>query len=190
MMRKLLVSAMLVAVMIDAASVQAQNGHSNLSSQYGEREGSNARPAKVHDNKQKGRLDNRWQARQEDNRNTPRQIYRPQPQISWHVYNRYDFNRPDPRYGNYYAERYYRDSNYYRTFTLSRNDRIYRGSNNRYYCRRNDGTTGLIIVGAIAGGLLGDVIAPRGSKTVGVILAGDAGGLIARAIGRDGVRCQ
>lgn len=34
---------------------------------------------------------------------------------------------------------------------------------------RNDGTTGLI-VGGMAGGVLGSIIAPGGSKTVGAIL--------------------
>lgn len=40
---------------------------------------------------------------------------------------------------------------------------------------RSDGTTGLI-VGGMAGGVLGSIICPGGSKTVGAILgAGDKG---------------
>ncbi len=31
---------------------------------------------------------------------------------------------------------------------LTSNDQVYRGSDGRYYCKRNDGTTGLIIGGA------------------------------------------
>jgi hypothetical protein len=190
MMRKLLVSAMLLTVMASAITARAQTGHGKHSAHYAKSDGSNALPTKGHDNKKKDHHGNRWQSSQGNNRNSQRIFYRSQNLITWHDYNRYDFNRPDPRYGNYYADRYYRDSNYYRPFTLSRDDRIYRGSNNRYYCRRNDGTTGLIIVGAIAGGLLGDASAPRGSKTVGAILGGAGAGLINRAIGRDGVRCQ
>src|SRR3546814_3832862 len=68
-------------------------------------------------------------------------------------YGRYDYNRPDPRYGGYYADRYYRDDPRYRERRLSRNDRVYRGRDGRYYCRRSDGTTGLI-VGGLAGGVL------------------------------------
>ncbi|MEP7221896.1 MAG: hypothetical protein ABI673_04415 [Novosphingobium sp.] len=107
----------------------------------------------------------------------------------WQGWDKYDYNRPDPRDGKYKAERYYRDGRYYQPRRLSDNDRIYRGSNGRYYCRRNDGTTGLII-GAVGGGLLGNAIAPQGSETLGTLLGGGAGALIGRAIGRDGVRCR
>src|ERR1044072_2658697 len=41
-------------------------------------------------------------------------------------------------------------SGHYRERRLGRHDRIYRGGDGRYYCRRSDGTTGLVI-GAIAG---------------------------------------
>ncbi len=58
----------------------------------------------------------------------------------------YDWNRPDPRYGGYDASRYYHPGNY-RERRLGRNDRIYRGGDGRYYCRRTDGTTGLIVGG-------------------------------------------
>ena len=53
----------------------------------------------------------------------------------WRSYRNYDYNRSDPRYGNYYADRYYRTGNY-RERRLTRRDRIYRGSNGRYYCAR------------------------------------------------------
>jgi hypothetical protein len=112
-----------------------------------------------------------------------------QPRAAWQDYNRYDYDRYDPRYGNYQANRYYRDGSYYRDRRLSNQDRIYRGSNGQYYCRRNDGTTGLII-GAVGGGLLGRVITPNGSKTLGTILGGAGGALIGRSIGRDGVQCN
>ncbi len=57
----------------------------------------------------------------------------------------YDYNRVDPAYGGYYADRYYRDAPNYRERRLSRRDRIYAGQDGRYYCRRDDGTTGLIV---------------------------------------------
>jgi hypothetical protein len=112
-----------------------------------------------------------------------------QKRAAWQEYDRYDYNRYDPRYGNYRANRYYRDGGYYQDRRLTNQDRIYRGSDNRYYCRRNDGTTGLII-GAVGGGLLGRTIAPNGSKTLGTILGGAGGALIGRSIGRGGVRCN
>ena len=84
-------------------------------------------------------------------------------------YGGYDWNRPDPRYNGYYADNYYRPDRRYREYHLNSNDRIYRGRDGRYYCRRSDGTTGLI-VGAIAGGILGNIIAPGDSKTLGTAI--------------------
>jgi hypothetical protein len=105
-------------------------------------------------------------------------------------WSRYDYNRPDPNYGNYYADRYHRDDPRYRERRLSRNERIYRGQDGRYYCRRPDGTTGLI-VGAIAGGVLGNLIAPGGSEELGTILGAIGGGVAGREIERDrDVRCR
>jgi hypothetical protein len=104
-------------------------------------------------------------------------------------YSRYDYNRPDPSYNGYYADRYYVDNPRYRERRLSRNDRVYRGSNGQYYCRRNDGTTGLL-VGAAAGGLLGNVIASGGSETLGTLLGAAGGALAGRAIDRNNVRCR
>ena len=72
---------------------------------------------------------------------------------------------------------------------MNRNDRIYRGSDNRYYCRRDDGTTGLI-VGGVAGAVLGNVIAPGGSKILGTIIGGGAGALLGRAIDDGDVVCR
>jgi hypothetical protein len=101
----------------------------------------------------------------------------------------YDYNRPDPSYGHYDASRYHRNDPRYRERRLGDRDRIYRGSDDRYYCRRSDGTTGLII-GAIAGGILGNIIARGQSETVGTILGAGAGAVIGREIDRDGVRCR
>ena len=104
-------------------------------------------------------------------------------------YSRYDWNRPDPSYGGYYADRYYRDDNRYRERRLSRDERVYRGRDGRYYCRRSDGTTGLI-VGGIAGGILGNIIAPGDSKTLGTILGAGAGAAAGAAIDSNDVKCR
>ncbi|QJB70605.1 glycine zipper 2TM domain-containing protein [Parasphingorhabdus halotolerans] len=82
-------------------------------------------------------------------------------------YRRGDYYRND-RYDRraYRDQRRYRDSRY-------RDDRRYRG------CDRGTGGT---IIGAIAGGLLGNEVARRGDKTVGTIIGGAAGALAGRAI--------
>lgn len=101
----------------------------------------------------------------------------------------YDYNRPDPAYGGYEADRYYRDDRRYRERRLSQNDRIYAGRDGRYYCRRNDGTTGLII-GGIAGGVLGSAISPGGSGLLGALLGGAGGAALGQSVDRNNVRCR
>jgi hypothetical protein len=92
--------------------------------------------------------------------------------------------------GYWDASRHYRqDDRRYRPRRLGRNDRIYRGSDNRYYCKRDDGTTGLI-VGGIGGGVLGHIIAPGGSKTLGTIIGAGAGALLGRAIDDGDIVCR
>src|ERR1700684_242589 len=85
----------------------------------------------------------------------------------WHTYRNYDYNRPPNT--PYYADQYYRDGRYYQERRLSRNDRIYRGRDGRYYCRRSDGTTGLIVGGAI-GALIGHALAPGRPELLGAPL--------------------
>ena len=106
----------------------------------------------------------------------------------YNQYGRYDYNYPDPRYNGYYADRYYRTDPRYRERRLSDNDRVYRGQDGRYYCRRSDGTTGLI-VGGIAGGVLGNIIAPGDSKTLGTVLGAIGGAVVGKAVD-SGVKCR
>jgi hypothetical protein len=108
---------------------------------------------------------------------------------SWQQARQWNYNRPDPRVGHYDPARYYRDGRYYQPRRLTRNDRIYRGYDGRFYCRRSDGTTGLII-GAIGGGVLGSSIAQGGSQTVGALLGGALGALIGQSIDRGNVTCR
>ena len=72
---------------------------------------------------------------------------------------------------------------------LSRNDRAWRGNDGRYYCKRDNGTTGLII-GAGVGALAGHEIAGRGDRTLGAIIGGVAGGVLGREIDKGDVKCR
>lgn len=104
-------------------------------------------------------------------------------------YSRYDYDHPDPAYNGYYADRYYRDDARYRERRLRDSDRVYVGENGRYYCRRSDGTTGLI-VGGIAGGALGAAIAPGHSSLLGALLGGAGGAALGSSIDRNNVTCR
>lgn len=59
--------------------------------------------------------------------------------------------------------------------------REWRGNDGRLRCRKPDGTTGLV-VGAVAGGLLGRTIDTRGDRTLGTLGGAAAGALAGRAI--------
>lgn len=106
----------------------------------------------------------------------------------WRQYRNYDYNRLPQGQQRYYADRYYREGNYQQR-RLGPNDRIYAGQDNRYYCRRNDGTTGLI-VGGLGGGVLGNVIAPGNSGLLGTILGAVGGGVLGRSVDRNQVNCR
>ncbi len=72
---------------------------------------------------------------------------------------------------------------------VSRGDSVWQGNDGRYYCRRDNGTTGLII-GAAGGALIGREVDSQGSRTVGTILGAAIGGLLGREIDRGGARCR
>jgi Glycine zipper 2TM domain len=61
--------------------------------------------------------------------------------------------------------------------------REWRGDDGRYYCRRSDGTVGIIIGGA-GGALLGRAVDTRGSRATGTILGAAAGALLGREIAK------
>ena len=80
-----------------------------------------------------------------------------------------------------YSRHYDRDGYY--------NGPVWRGQDGRRYCRRSNGTTGLIIGGA-AGALAGRAIDTRGERTTGTILGAVAGALLGREIQRSRSRCR
>lgn len=57
----------------------------------------------------------------------------------------------------------------------------WRGRDGRTYCRKSDGTTGLI-VGGVGGALVGRAIDTRGDRATGTILGAAGGALLGKAI--------
>ncbi len=91
---------------------------------------------------------------------------------------------------DYDASRYYRNGPQYQERYLTSNDYVYRGSDGRYYCKRDDGTTGLI-VGGLAGGVLGNLIDGGGNRVAGTLIGGALGAIAGREIDRSSnVRCR
>ena len=72
---------------------------------------------------------------------------------------------------------------------ISRDPRIWRGRDGKYYCKRDNGTTGLVI-GAGVGALAGHELAGDGDKTLGVLLGAALGGVLGRAIDRGDLQCR
>ena len=108
-----------------------------------------------------------------------------------------DYRRAPDAYGYededvvYDPARDYRAGTQYRERIVNPDERVYAGYDGRYYCRRSDGTTGLIVGGA-AGGLLGNVIDGGRSRVLGTLLGGAAGALAGRAVeqNQSQVRCR
>lgn len=102
-----------------------------------------------------------------------------------------DYGRRDDFSTDYDAARYYRDDPRYRERRLTAEDEVYRGSDGRYYCKRGDGTTGLVIGGA-AGGILGNVIDGGRHRGAGTLIGGALGALMGRAVeqNQNEIRCR
>lgn len=65
--------------------------------------------------------------------------------------------------------------------------REWRGRDGRRYCRKPDGTTGLV-VGGVAGALVGRSIDTRGDRAAGTLLGAAAGALVGREVERSSSR--
>lgn len=61
--------------------------------------------------------------------------------------------------------------------------REWRGKDGRMYCRKSNGTVGLV-VGAAGGALVGRAIDTRGDRATGTIVGAAAGALLGREIDR------
>jgi outer membrane lipoprotein SlyB len=74
-----------------------------------------------------------------------------------------------------------------RYHTTDNGIRYWRGNNGRYYCKKSNGTTGLLI-GGVAGALLGRTIDGGRDKTVGTIAGAAVGALVGREVDRSNSR--
>ena len=105
------------------------------------------------------------------------------------------YGRGGGRYGwkdgpDWEPSRYYRDDPRAEERALASQDEVYRGEDGRYYCRRSDGTTGLVI-GAGVGALVGRGIDTRGERTTGTVVGGVLGALVGRQVERSqDLRCR
>jgi hypothetical protein len=91
---------------------------------------------------------------------------------------------------SYDAQRYYRDGPQYSERRLSDADEVYRGSDGRYYCKRSDGTTGLIVGGA-GGALIGNAVDGGHDRLAGTLIGGALGALLGRSIDQNSdIRCR
>ena len=88
-----------------------------------------------------------------------------------------------------HKHRYDDRGRYYEPVAVHRDDRIWRGDDGRYYCKRDNGTTGLIIGGAV-GALVGREIDSRGDRTLGTVLGAAGGALLGREVDRGGLKCR
>ena len=101
-------------------------------------------------------------------------------------HNRYDsysnYNR------GYSSQPYYMQYSPYDGQPVYNNTRVWQGDDGRYYCRRSNGTTGLLI-GAGVGALLGSQVIVR-DRTLGAIVGAAGGALLGRQIDRNRTRCR
>lgn len=102
----------------------------------------------------------------------------------------YEHGRDRYRGDDYYRRGYREDYRSYRNYEPAyRDSRTWRGRDGRYYCRKENGTTGLIVGGA-AGALLGREIDGGRDRTAGTLLGAVGGALLGREIDRGGSRCR
>jgi uncharacterized protein YcfJ len=84
---------------------------------------------------------------------------------------------------------YDRDDYRERRADVRRDRDTWRGEDGRYYCRRPNGTTGLLVGGA-AGALLGREVDGGRDRTLGTVLGAAGGALLGREVERGNARCR
>lgn len=83
-----------------------------------------------------------------------------------------------------YRAKNYNNQNYAPAYRNDNGVRYWQGQDGRYYCKRSNGTVGLLI-GGVAGALVGRAIDTRGERTTGTIVGAAAGALLGREVDRN-----
>lgn len=83
----------------------------------------------------------------------------------------------------------YNQRNYAPAYRTDNGVRYWQGQDGRYYCKRSNGTVGLLI-GGVAGALVGRAIDTRGERTTGTIVGAAAGALLGREVDRNRSRAR
>lgn len=95
-----------------------------------------------------------------------------------------------PAHGRRAKEAVYDDrGRYYQPRPISEEEHVWRGDDGRYHCRRSNGTTGLVIGGAV-GALVGRELDGGRNRATGTILGAAGGALLGREIDRGGMSCR
>lgn len=130
-----------------------------------------------------------------DDRRDDRQAYANGYRAGVRADNRRDYQRYGQNYGwngnGYSNGGYYYNNPQWRStgYRNGNQNQYYWGSNGQMHCRKQDGTTGLI-VGALAGGTLGNVIAREGDKRLGSVIGGTLGAVLGNELAKGNVRCR
>ena len=101
----------------------------------------------------------------------------------------HDKQKHKNKHKNKHKSRYDDRGRYFEPRRLSNDDRIWRGDDGRYYCRRDNGTPGLLV-----GGSVDNMVDRRyrdgRERTVGSILEATGSVLFGREINRGGLKCR
>lgn len=81
------------------------------------------------------------------------------------------------------------DTGYRHSHRVDNGVQYWEGQDGRYYCKRSNGTVGLLVGGA-AGALIGRAVDTRGSRATGTIVGAAAGALIGREIQKSRARAR
>lgn len=81
------------------------------------------------------------------------------------------------------------DTGYRHSHRVDDGVQYWEGQDGRYYCKRSNGTVGLLVGGA-AGALIGRAIDTRGSRATGTIVGAAAGALLGREVQKSRARAR
>ena len=94
-----------------------------------------------------------------------------------------------PPWAPAHGHRAHQAYNQQRYYSTDNGINYWQGNDGRYYCKRSNGTTGLLLGGA-AGALVGRAIDTQGNRTTGTIVGAAAGALLGREVERNRSRAR